>query len=189
MSPISIIEHLVLFKVIDSTDHLKFSSMLSALRSLSSLRLAPHLAAGPIRVLRRQDRSPSADFTHLLHARFLSQPDLAAYTVHPFHLDVVRRNAQIIEDVLAVDWVADTDADFIVPPPGSAMQFLIAKPLEGTPAAEIVKAIDGVGVSKGVNFSRGRAKGYEVGLILGFSGWRRWMGRREKSRLRRLGCG
>lgn len=53
------------------------------------------------------------------------------------------------------------------------MRFLIAKPREGKLAAEIVKAIDEVRVSKlswGVNFSQGRAKGYEVGLLLGFFG-------------------
>ncbi|KAL0925753.1 hypothetical protein M5K25_004123 [Dendrobium thyrsiflorum] len=168
MSPTTIIEHLVLFKVRDATDHSKIDAMVSSQRSLSSLDLVPHLAAGPI----HRRRSPAADFTHFLHSRFLSKPDLAAYTVHPSHLAVVQQNVPIIEDSFAVDWVADLEGE-IVPSPGSAMRFLIAKPREGTPASEIVKAIDEVRASKlswGVNFSLGRAKGYEVGLLLGFSG-------------------
>ncbi|KAI0507908.1 hypothetical protein KFK09_014036 [Dendrobium nobile] len=114
--------------------------------------------------------STAADFTHFLHSRFLSKPDLAAYTVHPSHLAVVHQNAPIIEDIFAVDWAADLDGE-IVPSPGSAMRFLIAKPQEGKQAAEIVKAIDEVRVSKlswGVNFSHGRAKGYEVVSLLEF---------------------
>lgn len=168
MSPVSIVEHLVLFKVRDAADPSKIDAMVSSQRSLSSIDLVPYLAAGPI----NRRRTPAGDFTHLLHSRFLSKPDLAAYNVHPSHLAVIRQNAPIIEDVFAVDWVADIDGD-IAPSQGSAMRFLIAKPREGTPAAEIVKAIDGVrasNVSWGVNFSEGRAKGYEVGLLLGFSG-------------------
>lgn len=170
MSPTTIIEHLVLFKLRDSTDASKIDAMVSSHRSLSSLDQVLHLAAGPI----HRRRSPAADFTHFLHIRFLSKPDLAAYTAHPAHLAVVHQNAAIIEEIFAVDWVADLDGE-IVPSPGSAIRFLIAKAREGKPAAEIVKAIDGVRVraskrSLGVNFSQGRAKGYEVGLLLGFSG-------------------
>ncbi|XP_020591573.1 stress-response A/B barrel domain-containing protein UP3-like [Phalaenopsis equestris] len=166
MSPI--IEHLVLFKVCNSAHPSKIDAMVSSQRCLSTLDFVPHLAAGPIHRL----RSPAADFTHLLHSRFRSKPDLASYAIHPSHLAVVHQNAPVIEDVFAVDWVADLDGD-IVPSPGSGMRFLIAKPREGIPAAEIVKAIDGVRtlkVSCGVNFSQGRAKGYDVCLLLGFRG-------------------
>ncbi|PKU60760.1 hypothetical protein MA16_Dca028880 [Dendrobium catenatum] len=90
--------------------------------------------------------STAADFTNFLHSRFLSKPDLAAYTVHPSHLVVVHQNAPIIEDIFAVDWITDLDSE-IVPSPGSAMRFLIAKPRKGKQAAEIVKGIDEVRAS------------------------------------------
>ncbi|PKU87292.1 hypothetical protein MA16_Dca027205 [Dendrobium catenatum] len=68
MSPTTIIEHLVLFRVRDSTDPSKIDTMVSSHRLLSSLDQIPHLAACHI----HRRRSPAADFTHFLHIRFFS---------------------------------------------------------------------------------------------------------------------
>ncbi|KAG0458304.1 hypothetical protein HPP92_023461 [Vanilla planifolia] len=170
MAPVSVVEHLVLFKVRESTDPLKIDAMVGRLRSLASLDLVSHLTAGPI--LRRF----STDFTHLLHARYLSKPDLAAYAVHPSHIAVVKANSAICDDIMAVDWVADLDVP-IVPLPGSAMRFVLAKPREGIAAGEVIKRIEEIRasfaaaqVTYGENFSPARGKGYEVGFVLVLSG-------------------
>ncbi|PKA52376.1 hypothetical protein AXF42_Ash010273 [Apostasia shenzhenica] len=176
MPLISTVEHVVLFKVRDSTDPSKIDAMMANLRALISLDVVSHLTAGPI--LRcRSAAAEAAGFSHLLHSRYRSEVDLASYASHPAHQAVVQENVlPICDDVMAVDWIADLDAP-VVPPPGSVVRLTLAKPREGTAAEEIVRAIDGVRVSVpanvqlsiGKNFSA-RAKGYEVGFISVFPG-------------------
>lgn len=168
------VEHVVLFKVRDATDPSKIDAMLSNLRSLSSLDVVTHLTAGPI--LRLRSAAASAfGFTHILHSRYSSKPDLAAYSAHPNHLSVVKDFIlPIVDDITAVDWVAD--GQFPAPLPGSALRLTLAKPKEGVETASVVAAIDGIKklgavaakaeqLSYGENFSPARAKGFTVGFI------------------------
>ncbi|KAK8933539.1 hypothetical protein KSP39_PZI015468 [Platanthera zijinensis] len=177
MPPISVVEHVVLFKVRESTDPSLTEAMISNLRSLASLGIASYLTAGPI-LRRRSSAAEAFGFTHLLFSRYSSKADLATYSAHPSHLAVVKENVfPICDDVMAVDWIAEVDVD-AAPLPGSLARLTLAKPRIGTAAAELVKAIDGirgsvpdsVQVSYGENFSPARAKGYEVGFISVFPG-------------------
>ncbi|XP_020700378.1 stress-response A/B barrel domain-containing protein UP3-like [Dendrobium catenatum] len=177
MPGIPVVDHIVLFKVRDSTDPSKIDAMIANLRSLISLNLATHLTAGPV----LRPRSAAAEgfgFTHLIYCRYRSKADLATYSDHPSHLAVVNDNIlPICDDIMAVDWAADVDAD-VAPLPGSLVRLTLAKPREGITGVEVVRAIDGVRdsfpdsvqVSYGENFSPARAKGYEVGFISVFSG-------------------
>ncbi|XP_008797470.2 stress-response A/B barrel domain-containing protein UP3 [Phoenix dactylifera] len=170
------VEHVVLFKVRDSTDPSKIDAMISNLRSLVSLDIVSHLAAGPI-LRNRSAAASAAGFTHLLHSRYRSKPDLAAYSAHPAHQAVVKEHVlPICDNIMAVDWVADLDGP--APPPGSAMRLTLAKPKEGEAAAELLTAIQGAKgaapsawqVSYGENFSPARAKGYSVEFLSVFPG-------------------
>lgn len=170
------VEHVVLFKFRDFADQSEIDAVMSGLRSLTSLDVVAHLAAGP--VLRH--RSAGAGFTHLLHGRYRSKDDLAAYSAHPAHVAIVKElGLPILEDNLAVDWVADLDGP-MVPPPGSAMRLILAKPKQGAESelkemlakAKALASAPTVGsqVSFGENFSPARAKGYCVGLLAVFPG-------------------
>lgn len=166
------VEHVVLFKVRDATDPTKIDSLLSNLRSLTSLDLATHLTAGPILRLRSSAAS-ALGFTHLLHSRYPSKPDLAAYSAHPDHISVVKSHVlPICDDIMAVDWLAH--AQLPAPSPGSVLRLTLAKPKEEAATARIVEVIEGINqlignkaeqVSVGENFSPARAKGYTVGFI------------------------
>ncbi|KAG0456160.1 hypothetical protein HPP92_023948 [Vanilla planifolia] len=180
MPLLSAVDHVVLFKVRDSTDPSKIDAMISNLRSLVTLDIANYLTAGPI-LRNRSAASESAGFTHLLHSRYRSKADLATYSAHPAHLAVVKENVfTICDDIMAVDWDAKIESSVALAPssPGSAMRLTLAKPREGAIAADLVRVIDGVRaslpagvqVSYGENFSPARAKGYEVGFISVFPG-------------------
>ncbi|XP_042433579.1 stress-response A/B barrel domain-containing protein UP3-like [Zingiber officinale] len=176
MAAVSTVEHVVLFKIRESTDQSKIDAMMSGLRSLVSLDVVSHLTAGPI--LRHRSSAASASgFTHLLHSRYRSKEDLATYSAHPAHMAVVMElGLPISDDVMAVDWVVDLDGP-VVPPPGSAMRLTLAKPKEGA-TAELMETLSKVKasspaavtqVSFGENFSPARAKGHGVGLLAFFS--------------------
>ncbi|KAG1342652.1 Stress-response A/B barrel domain-containing protein UP3 [Cocos nucifera] len=171
------VEHVVLFKVRDSTDPSKIEAMISNLGSLVSLDIVSHLAAVPI-LRHRSAAASTAGFTHLLHSRYRSKPDLAAYSAHPAHQTVVKEYVlSICDDIMAVDWVADLEGP-AAPPPGSAIRLSLAKPKVGAAPAELLAAIQGAKgavpaarqVSYGENFSPARAKGYSVGFLSVFPG-------------------
>lgn len=177
MPSISVIDHIVLFKVRDSTDPSLAEAMISNLRSLASLHIATHLTAGTI-LRYRSAAAESLGFTHLLFSRYRSKADLSAYSAHPAHLAVVKENVvPLCDDIMAVDWVAEVDV-VAAPSPGSVLRLSLVKPRSGTAAGEIVEAMDGIRgavpesvlVSYGENFSPARAKGYEVGFISVFPG-------------------
>lgn len=177
MPVIPAVEHIVLFKVRDSTDPSKIEAMITNLRSLISLDIATHLTAGPVLGC-RSAAAHDLGFTHLLYSRYRTKADLATYADHPSHLSVVKANViPICDDIMAVDWVADVDVD-AAPLPGSLVRLTLAKPREGIASVEIIRAIDdvrasvpdSVKVSYGENFSPARAKGYEVGFISVFPG-------------------
>ncbi|XP_042434915.1 stress-response A/B barrel domain-containing protein UP3-like [Zingiber officinale] len=175
MAAVSIVEHVVLFKVRDSTELSKIDAMMSGLQSLASLDVVTHLTAGPI-LRHRSEAASAAGFTHLLHCRYRSKDDLATYSGHPSHVAVVKELVlPISDDIMAVDWVVDLDGP-VLPPPGSAMRLTLAKPKEGA-AAELIETLGKVKVSApaavtqvsfGENFSPARAKGYGVGLLTFF---------------------
>lgn len=173
------VEHVVLFKVRDATDQSKIEAMVANLRSLVSLDVVTHLAAASI-CRHRSAAASAAGFTHLLHSRYRSKPDLATYSAHPSHQAVVKENVlPICEDIMAVDWVFDGLNGPVVPPPGSAVRLTLAKPKEGVTAAELMAVLAEAAesapaavrqVSFGENFSPARAKGYSFGFLTVFPG-------------------
>ncbi|XP_072980489.1 stress-response A/B barrel domain-containing protein UP3-like [Typha angustifolia] len=171
---ISTVEHVVLFKVRDSTDPSKIDAMISHLRSLVSLPGVAHLSAGPV----LRNRSAAATFTHLLHSRYASKSELAAYGSDPTHLAVVKDLVlPICDDILAFDWVAAGIAPAPLTP-GSAARLTLAKPTAESSSAEVLEVVASakdkvagpVEVSLGENFSPARAKGYEIGMLAVFPG-------------------
>ncbi|XP_071911192.1 stress-response A/B barrel domain-containing protein UP3-like [Coffea arabica] len=176
-NPPEFIEHIVLFKVKPDIDPSKATAMLNNLSSLTSLDSVLHLTAGPL--LRSQ--SSSLTFTHMLHSRYASKSDLDAYSAHPDHVAVVTNYVKpIIDDNMAVDWVA-SGAGAVKIPPGSAMRVTFLKLKEGSgedERNEVLAVIGGIKekfpgieqLSFGENFSPGRAKGFSIASIAVFKG-------------------
>ncbi|KAL2553800.1 Stress responsive alpha-beta barrel domain protein [Forsythia ovata] len=172
------VEHVVLFKVKPDADPSAVNAMISNLNGLTSLDPVFHLKAGPI----ARTRSSSLSFTHMLHSRHRSKPDLGSYSDHPAHISVVTNYVRpIIDDVMAVDWVSDDITGSLTVPPGSAMRVTFMKLKEGVEESgknEILKVVKGIKqkfpsieqLSVGENFSPGRAKGFSIGSIAVFKG-------------------
>ncbi|RVX05446.1 Stress-response A/B barrel domain-containing protein UP3 [Vitis vinifera] len=173
-----IIEHVVLFKVKDETEPAKVSGWLSGLNGLASLDQVLHLSAGPI----HRDLSSAFKFTHMLHSRYSSKEDLSGYSGHPSHLRVVKElGSPILEDLMAVDWVADDLSGPVVPRPGSAMRLTIMKLKGGLGDEEKANILGAIGDIKdclgslnqmtyGENFSPARAKGFSIASVAIFPG-------------------
>lgn len=171
-----LVEHIVLFKVKDGTDPSRVNSMLTGLNGLVSLDQVLHLTAGPV----LQTRSSVFAFTHMLHSRYRTKDDLAAYSAHPSHMGVVKESVlPICDDIMAVDWVADRVPEALVPPPGSAVKVSFLKLKEGLgdgAKGEVIGVIEGIkdGFSKieqvtcGENFSPARAKGFSIASLAVF---------------------
>uniref|UniRef100_A0A1D1YI34 Stress-response A/B barrel domain-containing protein n=1 Tax=Anthurium amnicola TaxID=1678845 RepID=A0A1D1YI34_9ARAE len=183
MAAVTAVEHLVLFKVRDGTDPAKVDAMVSNLRSLASLDVVLHLAA-PAIIRCRSPAAAALGFTHLLHSRYRTKPDLAAYAAHPAHLSVVREFVlPICDDIMAFDWVGHLGSGPVALRPGSVARVTLAKLREGAgeeEKADVMAALGGFqgsfpGVvveqfSYGENFSPARAKGFSVGSIAVFAG-------------------
>ncbi|GMH13751.1 hypothetical protein Nepgr_015592 [Nepenthes gracilis] len=172
-----LIEHVVLFNVKDNTDPSKANAMVDGLNGLSSLDVVLYLTAGPIHRL----RSTSLKFTHMLHSRYRTVDDLSIYTNHPDHLSVVRENAPIMEDIMALDWIIQDLDGAAAPLPGSAMRVQFVKLKEELEDKEKGKVLEVIGelkekveeirrISVGENFSPARAKGFSIGSIEFFPG-------------------
>ncbi|KAL0374548.1 UNVERIFIED_CONTAM: Stress-response A/B barrel domain-containing protein UP3 [Sesamum radiatum] len=124
-----IIEHIVLYKLKLDADPPAVNAMLSNLHSLASIDSVLHLSAGPV----SRCRSNSLTFTHMLHCRYRSKPDLISYSENPKHISVVSNYVKpVVDDVMAVDWVANDFSYLPVIPPGSASRLTILKLKEGT---------------------------------------------------------
>lgn len=174
----SIIEHVILFKVKGDTEQEKVNAMLNNLNGLVSLDPVLHLTAGPIHRI----KSPISNFTHMLHSRYKSKEDLNTYSAHPEHQCVVKENViPICDDIMAVDWVADNDPTPLSPPPGSAFKvaFLklkesVSNELQGGILGEIKGVKEGIsGIQQmtcGENFSPARAKGFSLASVAVFGG-------------------
>ncbi|MED6156122.1 hypothetical protein PIB30_011581 [Stylosanthes scabra] len=165
------IEHVVLFKVKDDVVPSEVDAMVDRINSLNSLDQTLHLTMAPL--LRFRSTQPSFNFTHILHARYNSNTDLQEYTVHPSHVAVVKLNAPLCQDTMALDWLANDnlEGESVIPAPGSAvlLTFFKLKEGQGDRVDEILRAVreiqqelktkDAVQVTCGDNFSPARAKG------------------------------
>ncbi|KAH1067568.1 hypothetical protein J1N35_032555 [Gossypium stocksii] len=175
----SIIEHVVLFKVKSDTEQEKVNAMLNNLNGLVSLDPVLHLTAGPVHRI----KSPILNFTHMLHSRYKSKDDLNTYSAHPEHQRVVKENViPICDDIMAVDWVANNDPTPLSPPPGSAFKVTFLK-LKESVSNEVqggilgeIKGVEGIsGIQQmtcGENFSPARAKGFSLASVAVFGGVR-----------------
>ncbi|KAK4415745.1 Stress-response A/B barrel domain-containing protein UP3 [Sesamum alatum] len=171
-----IIEHIVLYKLKPDADAPAVNAMLSNLKSLGSLDSVLHLSAGPV----SRCRSNSLTFTHMLHSRYRSKSDLISYSENPNHISVVANYVKpVVDDVMAVDWVANDLSGSPVIPPGSASRLTILKLKEGTGESgksEVLGSLSGIKqkfpsieqLTAGENFSPGRAKGFSICSIAVF---------------------
>ncbi|KAG8367176.1 hypothetical protein BUALT_Bualt16G0045400 [Buddleja alternifolia] len=177
-TPNQIIEHFVLFKVKPSADPSAVAAMISNLNNLTSLDTVIHLSAGPVSCC----RSKTLTFTHMLHSRYRSKSDLASYADHPSHVSVVSNYVKpVVDDVMAVDWVADDFSGAAALSPGSALRLTILKLKEGVGErgkSEVLGVLRGIKekfpsieqMTAGENFSPGRAKGFSMCSIAVFNG-------------------
>ncbi|KAL5198465.1 hypothetical protein ABZP36_001977 [Zizania latifolia] len=173
------IEHIVLIKVRpEAAASGAAAAMVSSLQALSTLVPGvSYIHAGPVLRL----RSPAAEAlgpTHLLHSRYATKPDLAAYAVHPAHVAAVQGHVlPNALDTTAIDWVNAAQVPSPVAP-GSAVRLTLAKVKEGVDVPQLVEKVaaataaageaKGAKVSFGENFSPARAKGYQFGMVAVF---------------------
>ncbi|XP_030542612.1 stress-response A/B barrel domain-containing protein UP3-like [Rhodamnia argentea] len=181
-SPEQIIEHVVLFKVKDGTDPSRVNAMVDGLNALISLDSVLHLAAGL--VLRTRSSSSPSTFTIMLHGRYRTKDDLAAYAHHQDHMRVVKElGSPICEDIMAVDWVTDrVPVGAVALLPGSPIRVSLLKLKEGSgeeAKGEVLSAVaegirDGLGgmehATWGENFSPSRSKGFSIASLAVFKG-------------------
>lgn len=182
-SSAQIIEHVVLFKVKDGTDPALVNAMVDGLNALISLDSVLHIAAGPVLRTPGSSSSPST-FTIILHGRYRTNDDLAAYSHQPDHVRVVKElGSPIREDIMAADWVTDRVPEgAVAPPPGSVVKVSLLKLKEGAgdeAKGEVLTAVaegirDGLGgieqATWGENFSPSRSKGFSIGSLVVFRG-------------------
>lgn len=173
------IEHIVLIKLRpEAAASGAAAAMVSSLQALSTLVPGvSYIHAGPVLRL----RSPAAEAlgpTHLLHSRYATKPDLAAYAVHPAHVAAVQGHVlPNALDTTAVDWVNAAQAPSPIAP-GAAVRLTLAKVKEGVEVGQLVDKVatataaageaKGAKVSFGENFSPARAKGYQFGMVAVF---------------------
>ncbi|RDY00519.1 Stress-response A/B barrel domain-containing protein UP3, partial [Mucuna pruriens] len=170
------VEHIVLVKVKPDTEPTKVSAMVNAMNSLSALDGVLHLTVGP---LLPNGPTSGLRFTHMLHSRYSSKDDLAAYNAHPDHIGAVRGFLfPVCDDLMVIDWVAG-DSALPPPPPGSALRAMFLKLKAGYEVKDevfdVVRGIkDGAGgigqFSCGENFSPERAKGFSIASLAVFPG-------------------
>ncbi|XP_061361664.1 stress-response A/B barrel domain-containing protein UP3-like [Gastrolobium bilobum] len=169
------VEHIVLFKVKEDTEASKVSAMVNGLSSLVTLDQVLHLSVGPL----LRNRSSSLTFTHMLHTRYKSKEDLEAYSAHPSHVSVVKGSVlPIIDDIMAVDWVAKDLRGDVVPPQGSAIRVSFLKLKDNVATDEVLDVIREIPenfkqinqLTCGENFSPARAKGFSIASLAVFPG-------------------
>jgi peroxin-10 len=173
------VEHIVLIKVRpEAASSGAAAAMVSSLQALSTaVPGLSYIHVGPVLRL----RSPAAEAlgpTHVLHSRYATKPDLAAYAAHPAHVAAVQ--GHVLPNALdstAIDWV---NAALVPSPvnPGSAVRLSLAKLKEGVEAHQLAEKLaaataaageaKGAKVSFGENFSPARAKGYQFGMVAVF---------------------
>ncbi|KAM1885025.1 hypothetical protein ACFX14_037754 [Malus domestica] len=73
-------------------------------------------------------RSSPFAFTHLFHIRYNSKDDLSAYTVHLWHMSMVKVLVlPVCDDIMVVNWVANDLQGPAISPPGSAIRLTFLK--------------------------------------------------------------
>ncbi|KAM7257851.1 hypothetical protein ACFE04_013592 [Oxalis oulophora] len=170
------IEHIVLLKVND--DQITFNNISNNLKNLTSIEHALHLTAGPIHRLRSSSPS-SPEFTHILHGRYSSKDQLAAYADHPTHVSVVKLNQPSVEENMAVDWIAADGGDEFKLPVGSTLRVCLIKLKEESVEKVKIGILDymkrklnecGRQFSCGEDFNVRRAKGFTIAALVVFDG-------------------
>ncbi|XP_057766879.1 stress-response A/B barrel domain-containing protein UP3-like [Salvia miltiorrhiza] len=172
-APNQIIEHVVLLKAKPSADPSAVNDMVRNLNGLATLDSVLHISAGPV----TRCRSASLTFTHLLHARYRSKSDLASYTVDPTHVNVVVNYVKpVVDDVIAVDWVAEDFSGPVVVPPGAALRLTVMKLKEEageSGKSEVLGIVRGIQekfdsikqLTAGENFSPERSNGFSIASV------------------------
>ncbi|XP_042000330.1 stress-response A/B barrel domain-containing protein UP3-like [Salvia splendens] len=170
-APSQIIEHVVLLKAKSSADPSAIGDMVRNLNGLATLDSVLHISAGPV----ARCRSTALTFTHLLHSRYRSKSDLASYTDDPVHVSVVANYVlPVVDDVMAVDWVAYDFSGPVAIPPGSSLRLTVMKlKEEEVGKGEILGIVRGMKgkfdsieqLTVGENFSPGRSKGFSIASI------------------------
>ncbi|XP_024540804.1 stress-response A/B barrel domain-containing protein UP3-like [Selaginella moellendorffii] len=163
----SIVEHVVFFKVKEETPEEKKVAMVRELNALKSLEGVLHLKAGPALRIWPSHHKLSGGFTHVLHSRYSDKAGLSAYSAHPSHVSVVEKFVKpIAEDILAMDWEARVAAPLET---GFGAKRVVACKLKDDPEKNRGKLVDRLAgktpASAGVNFSPGRAKGFNFGIL------------------------
>ncbi|KAG6557077.1 hypothetical protein Mapa_001003 [Marchantia paleacea] len=169
----TIVEHVVLFKIKDDVPAEKTEEIYKALGGLKNLDCVQDLSAGKaLQIL-------GGDYTHVLHSRHLTKDDLKAYATHSEHLAIVKNLLPMVDDILALDWVADPVGLPVDGGHGAARIALIklADAITESESSEVFDLLYGLRdkfpfirqVSAGLNFSPGRCKGLNVGFLALFN--------------------
>ncbi|CAA3010638.1 Hypothetical predicted protein [Olea europaea subsp. europaea] len=178
MKPSEIIEHIVLFKIKPDAQTSAVNAMVSNLNGLISLDPVLFLTAGPLVRIRSLS---SLTFTHMLHARYGSKPDLTSYSDHPVHVGVVANYVTpVVDDKMGVDWVYDLTGSITLPP-GSAIRVTLLKLKEGLGASvkkEVFGVLEGIRhefpsieqLTIGENFSVEKGRGFSICSLAVFKG-------------------
>ncbi|PPD97002.1 hypothetical protein GOBAR_DD05951 [Gossypium barbadense] len=154
----SIIEHVVLFKVKDDTDQAKVNMMLNGLNGLVSLDPVVHLTAGPVFCT----RSPISNFTHMLHSRYKSKEDLNSFRTP--------RSPSCRQGKLTLKLKENLNNE---------VQGEILGVIKG-----IKDNVSGIQqITCGENFSPARARGFSIASVAVFNGVNEMEGSEEKRRI------
>ncbi|XP_042056137.1 stress-response A/B barrel domain-containing protein UP3-like [Salvia splendens] len=145
--------------------------MLRSLNDLATLDFVLHISAGPVAPC----RSTVLTFTHLLHSRYRSKSGLASYINDLVHVSVVTDYAKpIVDEVMAVYWVADDFTGVVVVPPGASLRLTVVKLGEEVVGkGKILGIVRGMNgkfdsieqLTVGENFSPGMSKGFSIASI------------------------
>ncbi|KAG6428567.1 hypothetical protein SASPL_112819 [Salvia splendens] len=169
-APSHIIEHVVLLKAKPSADPSAVNDMIRNLNGLATLDSVLHISAGPV----SRCRSSTLTFTHMLHSRYRSKSDLASYTDDPVHVAVVAGYVKpVVDDVMAVDWVAEDFSGPVAVPPGAALRLTVMKVKDESGKGEVLEMARGIKgkfdaieqLTAGENFSPERSKGFSIASI------------------------
>ncbi|CAA2964680.1 Hypothetical predicted protein [Olea europaea subsp. europaea] len=178
MEPRKIFEHIVLFKIKSDAPTSAVDAMVSNLNGMNSLDPVLYLSASPL--VRFRSLS-SLTFTHMLHARYASEPDLMSYEDHPVHLSVIDNYVTpAVEDKMGVDWVSDLTGSITVPP-GSAIRATLLKLKEGLGESvknKVLGVLEGIRhefpsiqqYTLGENFTLERGRGFSICSLAVFKG-------------------
>ncbi|XP_047950498.1 stress-response A/B barrel domain-containing protein UP3-like [Salvia hispanica] len=169
-APSQIIEHVVLLKAKPSADPSAVNDMIRNLNGLATLDSVLHISAGPV----SRCRSAALAFTHMLHSRYRSKSDLDSYTGDPVHVAVVAGYVKpVVDDVMAVDWVAEDFSGPVAVPPGAALRLTVMKVKDESVKGEVLGIARGMEgkfdaieqLTAGENFSPERSKGFSIASI------------------------